>query len=105
MKTHALDKLSLQMLRQVFSNYPNIRQVKLYGSRAKGTHHPRSDIDLVVLGEDVDRFMIADILLTLDDSDIPFLIDLQNYQDLKNPRLIEHIDRVGVVIYDRNQIE
>ncbi len=41
--------------------------------------------------------------MTLDDSDIPFLMDLQNYHDIKNSRLIEHIDRAGVVIYDRQQ--
>ncbi|WP_198243671.1 nucleotidyltransferase domain-containing protein [methane-oxidizing endosymbiont of Gigantopelta aegis] len=103
MKTIGLDDRTLQTLRRIFSNYPGIQQVKLYGSRAKGTNHERSDIDLAVLGENVDRFMIADILLTLDDSDIPFLIDLQNYHDIKNRQLIEHIDRVGLVIYDRDQ--
>ncbi len=102
MNATGLDNQTVQTLRRIFAKYPNIKQVKLYGSRAKGSFHARSDIDLVVMGEDLDRFMIAAILMELDDTDIPFLVDLQNYSDIKNRRLIEHIDRVGVVIYDRD---
>ena len=90
---------TLQEINQVFEKYPIITQVKLYGSRALGTYHERSDIDLVVFGADIDRFTIARVLLDFDDLDIPFMIDLQNYHDLKNPQLIEHIDRVGTTIY------
>lgn len=94
-----LDDQTLQGLTRVFAKYPAIEQVKLYGSRAKGTHHARSDIDLAVFGQGVDRFVCASILMDLDDLDMPYLVDLQNYDDLKNRQLIEHIDRVGVVIY------
>jgi predicted nucleotidyltransferase len=103
MKACGLDSQTIQKLRQIFANYPSVRQAKLYGSRAKGTHQAHSDIDLVVLGDGLDRFVIANLLLDLDDTDIPFLIDLQNYSELRNRRLIEHIDRVGVVIYQRDQ--
>jgi len=41
----------LAQLTEVFEKHPPIDCVKLYGSRAKGTYHPRSDVDLVVLGE------------------------------------------------------
>lgn len=94
-----IDPQTRRKLEQVFANYPYVEQVKLYGSRAKGTFHARSDIDLVVYGHGLDRFIIARILMDLDDLDIPYLVDLQNYHDLKNRQLIEHIDRVGVVIY------
>lgn len=91
----------LAQLAEVFEKHPSIDCVKLYGSRAKGTYHPRSDVDLVVLGDSIDRFSIADILLDLADSDLPYQVDLQNYHDLKNRALIEHIDRVGVIVYQR----
>ena len=97
-----LDAQTLQKLRQVFAKYPAIEQVKLYGSRAKGSFHDRSDIDLAVFGKGVDRFVIAAMLMDLDDTDIPFMVDLQNYQDLRNRRLVEHIDRVGVEIYAKD---
>lgn len=102
MKTTGIDSRILKILNKIFSKYPMIHQVKLYGSRAKGNYRDNSDIDLVALGE-IDRFTIANVLLDLDDTDIPYLIDLQNYSELKNRRLVDHIDRVGVVIYDREQ--
>jgi predicted nucleotidyltransferase len=78
-----------------------IDQVKLYGSRAKGKFTPRSDIDLVVFGEDIKSHDISGILLTLEDTNIPNLIDLQDYQTIQNQRLIQHIDRVGVLIFQK----
>jgi predicted nucleotidyltransferase len=101
MTAPGLDAKTMQVLKPVFARYPCIKQIKLYGSRAKGSFHARSDIDLVAIGENIDRFAIAAIFMDLDDSDIPYIVDLQNYSELKNRRLIEHIDRVGMVIYDR----
>jgi uncharacterized protein len=89
----------LQLLQQVFKKYAAVKAVKLYGSRAKGTFHARSDVDLVVFGAGLNRFLIAEMLLDLEDSDLPYTVDLQNYEELKNRALKEHIDRVGVLIY------
>ncbi len=94
-----LTENNLTALKNVFAKFPAIEQVKLYGSRAKGTYNPRSDIDLVAFGQKLDRYIIAEVLMDLDDSDIPYQIDFQNYHALKNPQLIEHINRVGKVIY------
>ena len=86
-------------LTETFARYPAIEEVKLYGSRAKGNFNDRSDIDLVAYGKGIDRHLISRVLMNLDDSDIPYLVDLQNFHDLKNQQLIEHINRVGLVIY------
>ena len=99
MNSTGLTNEQFELLTQVFKNHPEVQAVKLYGSRAKGTFHERSDIDLAVFGAGIDRFLIAELLLDLDDSDLPYAVDVQNYQELKNRALIEHIDRVGVVIY------
>ena len=91
----------LALLQQVFNKHPEIDAVKLYGSRAKGNFHKRSDVDLVLIGTGIDRFLVADILLDLADTDLPYMVDLQNYNEIKNRALVEHIDRVGLVIYKR----
>ena len=91
----------LTLLQQVFNQHPEVDAVKLYGSRAKGTFHERSDVDLVLIGTGIDRFLVADILLDLADTDLPYTVDLQNYSEIKNRALVEHIDRVGMVIYER----
>jgi len=94
----------LALLQQVFKKHPQVATVKLYGSRAKGNFHERSDIDLVVFGTGIDRFLVADLLLDLADSDLPYTVDLQNYSDIKNRALLEHIDRVGLVIFERGVV-
>ena len=91
----------LVLFQQAFKKHPEVTAVKLYGSRAKGNFHERSDVDLVLIGTEIDRFLVADLLMDLADSDLPYAVDLQNYSDIKNRALIEHIDRVGLVIYER----
>ena len=54
-----------------------------------------------MFGTGIDRFLVADLILDLADSDLPYTVDLQNYSDIKNRALIEHIDRVGLVIFER----
>jgi len=88
-----------QQLCQVFRQYPQITETVLYGSRAKGNFKENSDIDLAIKGNDLDRFVVSDILMTLQETDIPYLIDLQNYNEIKNYQLKDHIDRVGKTIY------
>jgi predicted nucleotidyltransferase len=100
-KDIGLNSEILDYIKNIFHQYPIVNQVKLYGSRAKGNYTNKSDIDLVAFGENIDRFIIAKLLLDFDDSDIPYHVDLQNYDDLKNIQLIEHIDRVGIVIYQK----
>lgn len=101
MSATGLSELQLKILDSVFKRYPAVSKVMLYGSRAKGNFHTRSDVDLVVFGESIDRFLVADLLLELADSDLPYTVDLQSYHGLKNHALIEHIDRVGIVIYKK----
>ena len=101
MNKTGLPPQQLELLQQLFLKYPAVQSVKLYGSRAKGTFHERSDIDLVAFGEGIDRFLIAELLLDLTDSNLPYAVDIQNYAELKNRELIEHIDRVGIVIFQR----
>ncbi|NOQ35358.1 MAG: nucleotidyltransferase domain-containing protein [Methylococcaceae bacterium] len=101
-KSLGLTSEILTTLEEIFKQHSNIEKVVLYGSRAKGTFNERSDIDLVAYGKDISRFLIADIMLDLDDSNIPYLIDFQSYHDLKNQKLIEHINRVGIVIYKKD---
>ena len=104
MNETGLTRQQLELLQQIFKKHPAVQSVKLYGSRAKGTFHERSDVDLVVFGEGIDRFLIAELLLDLEDSNLPYSVDLHDYHELKNRELIEHIDRVGVVIFEREAL-
>lgn len=98
MNSSGLTKYTLNTLKSVFSNYPDVKEVILYGSRAKGNYSKRSDIDLVAKG-DMSRHVISRILMELEDSNILNSVDLQIYSELKNKDLINHIDRIGITIY------
>lgn len=95
----------LSQLQAVFAGFPAVETVKLFGSRAKGTHNLRSDVDLAVIGEQLDRFALAQMQQCIDETDIPCLVDLQDYASLNNQQLIDHIDRVGIDIYRRTSVE
>lgn len=92
---------SITKINAVFSSHPQISQVILYGSRAKGTQRDGSDIDLTIQGEDVTLTQLLKIENELDELLLPYKIDLSLYHHIDNPDLVEHIRRVGKVFYAR----
>lgn len=94
---HTLDKLG-----SVFRQHSAIDSVLIYGSRAKGNYRPGSDIDLTIKGSTLEFAELMQIEDQIDDLYLPYTVDLSQYNQLTNPDLIAHIDRVGIVIYDRN---
>ena len=93
---------TLTDIRKVFADYPQIQQVILYGSRAKGTQRNGSDIDLVIQSENLTLAQLLKIENELDDLLLPYKIDLSLLQHIDNPMLIEHIQRVGKIFYARS---
>lgn len=89
----------------IMARHPEIERVVLYGSRAKGTHTNRSDIDLALMGSNISHHTLGDIKLDLDESDVPVPIDVLNYATLENQDLKAHIDRVGQTIYRKEGCE
>jgi predicted nucleotidyltransferase len=101
-----LDQMTIHKIRSVFLRYPQIQDVMLYGSRAKGTHKPNSDYDLAVLmTENISvndtnkvKYEIKD---DVENTTLPYLFDIQSYNDIDNTALRDHIDRVGILIFDK----
>lgn len=93
----------LARINTVFLTQPKIDKVILYGSRAKGTHHEGSDIDLTLVG---DKLELADLYAVdeaLDLLDLPYTIDLSLYEQITNKGLIGHIERRGIEFYVKNK--
>lgn len=91
-----LDVLVLEKINQVFKEEAKIKNILLFGSRAKGSAKKGSDIDLALIGDDLSFRDICKFGMKLDALDLPYKIDIVNYQALTNHELKEHIDRVGV---------
>jgi len=95
-----LNSAQENLLKQIFAKYLKSGTVIIYGSRAKGNYSERSDIDLVIKGSQLnDEQTVEAIRDDIDESDFPYLTDLQYYEKIKNPSLIRHIDRVGKVLF------
>lgn len=102
MKDIGLTAGQLAAVNAVFRLRPNVRTVWLYGSRAKGTFRPESDIDLAVAGI-TDELEAEAIAEELDALPMPYRFDVKSYDAIQYPPLLAHIDRVGVVLFSRRE--
>ncbi len=91
----------VEKIRGVLARHPRVERAVLYGSRAKGTHKPGSDIDLTLHGEALTSHELGIIADELDDLLLPYQIDLSVFDQITHEALQEHIARVGVVFYQR----
>lgn len=99
-----LPRSTIKKIQAVFAQYPQVEQVILYGSRAKGTHQTGSDIDLTLVGgENLTIETLYRILEELDDLNLPYSIDLSIYRTIEDVDLIGHIQRVGQIFYQREK--
>lgn len=107
----ALDRLSAQSglspatlakIIAVLAQCPALEKAVLYGSRAKGNHRPGSDIDLSLFGETLSHAHLGQIEMQFDELMLPYSFDLSLFSQIDNPDLIEHIQRVGLVFYEKN---
>lgn len=98
---YGLKRETLAQILQVFAQYPDIHEVLLYGSRAKSTYRPGSDIDLVLVGPQLTLKQLNQVSLDLDDLLLPYQFDLALYHHIKAQALLEHIERVKQVVYTR----
>ncbi len=91
----------ITMMNAVFRAHPEVEKVILYGSRAKGNFKSGSDIDLTIKGEKLHLKELNRITSELDDLMLPWKIDLSLFHHIDNEDLIIHINRVGVVFYQK----
>ena len=98
MNTTGLTPHELSLAAGVFRRHPEISLVRLFGSRAKGTHTPHSDVDLAVWG-DVDAVRAESIAAELDELPLPYRFEVKPFECIELRSLREHIERVGIVIY------
>jgi predicted nucleotidyltransferase len=101
-----LKKATIQKICAVLARYPQVEKAVLYGSRAKGDYKNGSDIDLTLCGgADLSLDVLYKIMNEIDDLLLPYTIDLSIFRDISDPDVVEHIQRVGVIFYLRNDAQ
>jgi len=96
-----LEEDTINKINGVFRQYENIEEVIVYGSRAKGNFKTGSDIDLTIKSKMVTLTELLQVENRLDDLLLPYKIDLSLFHQITNEALVEHIERVGKVFYNK----
>ena len=66
-----------KIIRDILGQYPY--EFYVFGSRAKGTCRPNSDLDLLYI-EEIPGYIVTDIEEAFTESDLPFKVDLVGNQ-------------------------
>ncbi len=88
-------------IQSVFEKHKAVEKAVIYGSRAKGNYRNGSDIDLTLIGENLNLSVLLKVENELDDLLLPYKIDLSLFHQIENPDLIDHIHRIGMAFYEK----
>ncbi len=91
----------IKTLTEILCKHTAVSDVVVFGSRAKGTFKPGSDIDLAVMNDGVNDAEILNIKNDLEESSLPYLVDILNYPRIRTADLISHIKRIGISFYKK----
>ncbi len=69
-------------------------KIYLFGSRAKKSATPYSDIDIAIMDDNLDRAKLARIRYTIDTSNLPYKVDIVDLT--KSPYLQEIVCQEGI---------
>jgi predicted nucleotidyltransferase len=96
-----LDNSDLENIKAILASIPEVEKAIVYGSRAKGGYREGSDVDLCLVGQQLNLSLLNTISQKIDSLNLPYIFDISAYHQLSNPELIDHINRVGIIIFSR----
>ncbi len=102
---YGLKDSELTNLKALFAKNDRLERVILYGSRVKGTYKPFSDVDITLVGRELTHSDLNRMILDIDDLLLPYMFDISIFHTLKSSDLIDHINRRGIVIYEKDAPE
>ena len=95
------EKSDLEKIVRVISASSRVEQIVLFGSRAKGNHRDSSDWDIALKGDEVAFPNVLSMQVDIDELWLPCAVDIVIYDTIENQGLKDHIDRVGILVWDR----
>ncbi len=98
---YGLTDRDIQTINDILHKYPEVLLVHIFGSRAKGTSKPGSDIDLSIMNRGTNSNTLHKLKNDFEESSLPYKVDLVDFHTLTNPYFAEHIKRVGIIFYQR----
>lgn len=99
--TCGLEHGEIKQIVSILGKNSKIEKAVLFGSRAKGNFHNGSDVDLSLMGTELALNDLLNASIEIDNLSLPYKFDLVIYDRIKEKALLEHIDRVGITLFDR----
>ncbi|MCY4156859.1 MAG: nucleotidyltransferase domain-containing protein [Gammaproteobacteria bacterium] len=92
-----------ETLREILATLSGqFESVAVFGSRAVGRQRPNSDLDLVLYGC-ADEAVCDRLRTLLQDSPLPFSVDVKNYAAIGHLPLKAHIDSVALPLFEQTE--
>ena len=96
-----LPEALIEKITNILQNHSEVEEALIYGSRAKGNYREGSDIDMVLKGKLLTEEIRNQIFWEIDELNSPYTLDLSIYHQITSQELIQHIDRVGKSLYQK----
>ena len=96
-----LNNQDLERICKIFSQFPDIDSVIMFGSRSMGNFKKGSDIDLALVGNINPSTLNRVKFLLNEETPLPYFFDVVIYQEIKNKELKDHMDRYGTIMYQK----
>jgi predicted nucleotidyltransferase len=102
---HGLSLNHLSLLKSILQPYAkHIERVAIFGSRATGNYKDNSDIDLVIYG-DISEESVDRLRTLLNDSNIPYKVDIHGYNHLDYQPFKKHIDEFDQTLFVQAELQ
>ncbi|MDA8193044.1 MAG: nucleotidyltransferase domain-containing protein [Thermaerobacter sp.] len=97
-----LSDQTIRAIHDILHRHPEVDHAILYGSRAKGNYKTGSDIDLTLVGsKELTHKVLVRISRELEESSIPYIVDLSILDQIDDKDVQNHIQRRGIVFYQK----
>ena len=98
MNQYGISKKIWYLLLKTCFSHPQVVQLVLYGSRARGDYRSGSDIDIAIDAPLMTDSEFSQLWNQLDDLPIIFSLDIVHLQRLENQKLLDAIRDEGIYI-------
>lgn len=104
MKDFGISDNSSRLIKEALQKYPEVEEVVIFGSRARGSFKRGSDIDLAIKGKECNEQLAMNISTWLNEEmPLPYFVDIIYYNEFMHQQLKEHIDRFGKTFFKSMQ--
>jgi len=102
---YGIEVSDIEGILSIFKGNVRISRIILFGSRAKGIFTERSDVDIAISGDNLGLKDVIGASLEIDQLYLPYKVDIIIFDRIKEDALIGHINRVGIVLFEKKKPE